>query len=191
MCNNEPQNRQMKRNLFIGLSLMLLLSSLGHVFAAAFCPHMQDHECCLRKTASHMPKSSSGKQDIAMHSMAMDDMGMRDMALHDMDMDHTVMDDSMTQSAPSTAIGDGLANKFELPADSCAHCMGHSGLPNASVSFVLVQDQSRKDVGSAPLAVSQFLLRSVMTLMQSRPPREHSPPRMRGPRHILISVFLI
>jgi len=186
MCNNEPQNRQMKRNLFIGLSLMLLLSSLGHVFAAAFCPHMQDHECCLRKTASHMPKSSSGKQDIAMHSMAMDGMGMRDM-----NMDHMVMDDIKTQSAPSTAIGDGLANKFELPADSCAHCMGHSGLPNAPVSFVPVQGQSRKDVGSAPLPVSQFLLRSAMTLMQSRPPREHSPPRMRGPRHILISVFLI
>ncbi len=70
----------MLRIFLIGFTLLLLLSSLGHVFAAAFCPRPQGHECCLKKTGNHLHESSSSNHDMPMDGMVMDDMAMNDSA---------------------------------------------------------------------------------------------------------------
>ena len=135
----------------------------------------------------------------------MDAMNMNDMAMADTSMDHMAMHDSVIDAADvdmSTPVSlpvfsePGAANrfgqpKFDQPVESCAHCVGHSGLANAPVSFVSVSGQSGKDVGFVLLPVSRFLVRPPLTLAQVGLPGEHAPPGTNAPRHILISVFLI
>jgi len=171
----------MLRIFLIGFTLLLLLSSLGHVFAAAFCPRPQGHECCLKKTGNHLHESSSSNHDMPMDGMVMDDMAMNDSAQR-----HTE-----TPSFPAGADAEALANKFDQPVEPCSHCMNHSGVPNAPVSFVSVPDQSRKESGSVLLPVLSFRLRPAITIAQSGSARQHAPPGRTAPRNILICVFLI
>ena len=178
-------SRNMKQPFLVALALLLGMSSLGHVFAAAFCPHMRGHECCLVKTVSHQHVSGCTHEAMAMDGMVMDDVAMDNMKMDDM---ATV--DISTPSSPNVSDNEVLANKFEQLVESCAHCLGHSGLSNAPVSFVSVPDQSKKTV-SVALPVPAFLVPSPMTPAQSGLPRQHAPPGTRASRHILISVFLI
>jgi len=195
----------MKRLSLSSLALMLVLSTSGQVFAAAFCPRASGHECCFAQTVRHTPSSSSSHESMAMHDrhmngMAMDNMNMDNMAMTDTSMDHMAMSDSMigaatfdmfTPMSPPAFSDQVVASKFNQPVEPCAHCMGHSGVANAPVSFVTVPGQSGKDVGSVLLPVSRFLVRPNVTLVQIGLPREHAPPGTSAPRHILISVFLI
>ena len=168
-------SRNMKQPFLIALALLLGMSSLGHVFAAAICPHMRGHECCLVKTASHQHVSGCAHEGLAMDGMVMDDRATVDIS---------------TLSSPTVSDNEVLANEFERPVESCAHCLGHSGLFNAPVSFVSVADQSKKIV-SVALSVPAFLVSSPMTPVQSGLPRQHAPPDTSASRHLLISVFLI
>ncbi|HAF16376.1 MAG TPA: hypothetical protein DCK99_22290, partial [Blastocatellia bacterium] len=68
--------RQMKRLFPTSLALLLVMSSLGHVLAAAFCPRALGRECCFAKTPSHMHSSSSSRENMAVHDMHMDGMSM-------------------------------------------------------------------------------------------------------------------
>src|SRR6266542_5273156 len=106
VCNNSPQFT-MLRIFLIGFTLLLLLSSLGHLFAAAFCPRPQGHECCLKKTGNHLHESSSSNHDMPMDGMVMDDMAMNDSAQR-----HTE-----TPSFPAGADAEALANKFDQPVE--------------------------------------------------------------------------
>ena len=179
---------------------MLVMSTSGQVFAAAFCPRASGHECCFAQTVSHTHSSSSRHENMTVHDMRMDGMNMDNMAMADPSMDHTAMNDMTFGAATvdmSTALlppafsEPGVANKFDQPFESCAHCVGHSGIANAPVSFVSVSGQPGKDVGPVLLPVSRFLVRPSLTLAQVGLPREHAPPGTSAPRHILISVFLI
>lgn len=195
----------MKRLLLFSLAFLLVMSSLGQVFAAAFCPRASGHECCFAKTASHAHSSSPSHENIAvpdshMDGMSMDGMSMDNMTMADESMDHMAMNDMMIDAATvdvsipfssPASNGQAVANRFDQPFESCAHCLGHSGVANAPVSFVSAADQSGKDVGSVLLPVARFLLRSPLTLAPVGLPREHAPPGTSAPRHILISVFLI
>lgn len=165
----------MRQPFLIALALLIGMSSLGHVFAAAFCPRMRGHECCLAKTASHQRVSGCTHEAMAMDEMVMDDMA-------------TV--DKSTLSFPTASENEVLANEFGQPVESCAHCLSHSGLSNAPASFVNVPDQSNKTVSLA-LPVPAFLVPPPMTLAQSGLPRQHAPPGTSASRHLLISVFLI
>ena len=195
----------MKRFFLIGLAWLLMLSSVGRVLAAAFCPRALGRECCFAKTLSQTHTSSSSHQNMAVHDMhmdgmSMDGMNMDDTAMDATSMDHTAMnemiidattvDKSITISLP--AFGEeAVANKFDQPVESCTHCLNHSGIVNAPVSFVSVADQSGKEIGSVLLPVSRFLIRLAIAPAQIGLPREHAPPGMRASRYILISVFLI
>jgi uncharacterized protein involved in copper resistance len=88
----------MKRFLLIGLASLLIMSSLGHVFAAAFCPRALGRECCFANTSSHGHTSPSTHEDMAMHGMPMEGMTMDDMAMDNMATDETAMEDTMTLS---------------------------------------------------------------------------------------------
>ena len=169
------QARNIRQPFLIALALLLGMSSLGHVFAAAFCPHMRGHECCLVKTVSHQHVSGCTHEAMAMDGMKMDDMATVDVS---------------ALTFPTVSDSEVLANRFERPVESCAHCLGHSGLPNAPVSFVSVPDQSKKIV-SVALPVPAFLVPSPITPAQSGLPRQHAPPGTSASRHILIGVFLI
>jgi hypothetical protein len=188
--------RQMKRFFPTSLALLLVMGSLGQVFAAAFCPRMVGHDCCLA-TASRDSHSAQSNQH--MHGMAMDAMANDSMPMDGNDMQDMVMDDA--NIPPSSSIDPATqlstseefvpTNKLELPIEACTHCMSHSGVPNAPISSVSVADKSNKDFASVLLPVSRFLVRPSMTLAQIGLPREHAPPGTNAPRYILISVFLI
>ena len=179
---------------------MLVMSTSGQVFAAAFCPRALGHECCVARIVSHTHNSSSSHENMSVHDMHMDGMNMDDMAMADTSMDHMGMNDMTIGAAtvdmsisfsPPAVSEPGAANKFDQPFESCAHCVDHSGIANTPVSFVSVSGQSGKDVGAVLLPVSGFLVRSPLILAQVGIPREHAPPGTSAPRHILISVFLI
>src|SRR5947207_12516999 len=96
----------MKRLFPSGLALLLVMGSLGHVFAAAFCPRVLGRACCLAKVAVHTHDASSS----AMHSMPMDGMSMDGMSMDGMSMDGMSMDgmpmDGMSMDSMSM---DGMA----------------------------------------------------------------------------------
>jgi hypothetical protein len=195
----------MKRLFPTSLALLLVMSSLGHVFAAAFCPRILGRECCFGKTHSHLHSSSSSRENMAVHDMdmdgmSMDGMNMDDMAMADASMDHMATNDMKIDVAtvdmfipvsPHAFTEEAVANKFDQPVGSCPHCLGHSGIVNAPASFVSVSDQSGKEIGSVLLAVPGCLIRPAISLAQIGLPREHAPPGKSAPRYILISVFLI
>ena len=181
----------MKRLFPTSLALLLVMGSLGHVFAAAFCPRMLGHDCCL--TMARDPHSTRSHQ----HMDAMDD---ETMAMDAADMPGMTMDDADVPS--STLASDEIslvstseelvpADKVELPIDTCTHCLSHSGTQNAPLSSVSNSDQSNKDLRSVVLPVSRLLDQPATTLGQIGLPREHAPPGSRTPRYILINVFLI
>ncbi len=194
----------MKKVLRIGLALFLVMGSFGHVLAAAFCPRALGRECCFAKTAIHTHGVPSSHENLAVHDMhmygtSMDGMNTDDMAMDATSMDHMAMNDMVIDAAivdmpipfsPPAFAEEALANKFDQPVESCAHCLDHSGIVNARVSFVSVSDQSGKEMGSVLLPVLRFLLRPASAQAQIGLPREHAPPDS-APRHILISVFLI
>jgi hypothetical protein len=171
------------------------MSSVGHVFAAAFCPRMQGRECCLAKTVRYAPESSCIHEDTAIDGAPMDDMIMHGM--HDMStMDGMVMDETPTNdlSAPFSTrsfYAATLNDPLQQPVQPCPHCLSHSGLLNAPVSSVKAPDESRKAVDTAPLPASTFLTPSVITVPSNGLPEEHAPPGTSAPRHILNNVFLI
>ena len=194
----------MKRLFPTSLALLLVMASLGHVLAAAFCPRALGRECCFAKTAHHTHSSSSGHENMAVHDMNMEGMSMDSMNMGDMPMDATSMDrmgmNDMEIRAATVAFSiafsppaftEQVANKLDHPVESCAHCLGHSGIVNAPVSFVSGSNESGKEIEYVLLPVAKFLNRAAIAPAQIGLPGEHAPPGSRAPRHILISVFLI
>jgi len=184
----------MKRFFPTSLALLLIMGSLGHVFAAAFCPRMLGNDCCL-KEAPGVPQFTQSHQH--MHGMTMNSMTDESMPMDGGDMqgmmdDANVLLSSNIHEAAQLANPEVLVttNKLELPIDACPHCMSHSGVPNAPISSVSVADQSNKDFAAA-VPVSRFLARPSLTLAQIGLPGEHAPPGSSAPLHILINVFLI
>ena len=191
----------MKRLFPSGLALLLVIGSLGHVFAAAFCPRVFGRGCCLAKVSVHTHDASSS----AMHSMPMDGMPMDEMVMDKAPTDDVAVDGIVTDHMAMTG-GDmdlmsttssplvedyAYAARVEQPVETCSHCLSHSGILNAPLSSVSVPDQSNRDLGSLLLPVSRFVVRPAVTVAQSGLPDEHAPPGNRAARHILISVFLI
>jgi hypothetical protein len=186
----------MKRLFLSSLALLLVTSSVGQVFAAAFCPRASGHECCFAQTVSHTHISSSKHKNITVHHMHMDGMSMDAMNMDGMTMNDTTIGEATVNistpvSQPALLSESGVGNRFDLPFESCSHCVGHSGVTNPPVSFVSVSGQSGKDLGFVRLPVSRFLVCPPLALAHVGLPREHAPPGISAPRHILISVFLI
>ena len=202
MCNNALELRQMVRLFPTSLAVLLVISSLGHAFAAVFCPHPMGRECCFAKAPDHTHATShqnAAMLDTPMGSMQMDDMHgvqMNEMAIDDMAMPDRGTDGSTMKGMSAISylpVGDNesLANRIGQPMESCPHCLSHSGILNAPISSLSLPDQSSKDLGLVPLLVSRFLIPAATTLAQIGPPRDHAPPGSSAPLYILINVFLI
>jgi len=197
--------KHMKRLLFSSLALLLVMSSVGQVFAAAFCPRASGHECCFTQKVSNTHSSSSNHENMAAHHVHMDGMSMDDMSRDDMTTpDASMCHATISDTTRGAAIADmpkpvntpvpnpeTVANRFDQPFQTCAHCVSHSAPANAPVSFVTASGQSGKDVGLVLLPVSRFDVRPPITIAQVGLTREHAPPGTSVPRNILISVFLI
>ena len=184
------------------LAVLLVISSLGHAFAAVFCPHPMGRQCCFAKAPDHDHATShqhAALLDTPMGSMQMDDMHgvqMNEMAIDDMAMpdrgtDSSTMKGMFAMSYLPVADNESLANRIGQPMEPCPHCLSHSGILNAPISSLSLPDQSSKDLGLVPLLVSRLLVPATATLAQIGSPREHAPPGSSAPRHILINVFLI
>ena len=188
--------KQMKRLVPTSLALLLVMGSLGNVWAAAFCPRMAGRDCCVRKaTTAQRSKTQQHKQCLGMdtithQSMSMNDSDMPGMSMDNADVSPTPFADPESPMA-STSEELASANSVDLPLDACPHCANHSGLQNAPVSSISVADQSNKDLRPVLLPVSRFLVRPAIALAPHGLPREHAPPGSDGPRFILINVFLI
>jgi len=195
----------MRRLFPSGLALLLVIGSLGHVFAAAFCPRVLGRACCLAKVAVHthdassspmhsMPMDDMSMDGMPMDGMAVDEMATDDVALDGIAMGHVVMSggdmDLMPATSSQLAEDYALASRVEQPVETCSHCLSHSGILNAPLSSVSTPDQSNRDL-PIPLPISRFRARSAVTVAQSGLPDEHAPPGSSAARHILISVFLI
>src|SRR5260370_16978141 len=89
------------------LALLLVMSSLGHTFAASFCPHASGRECCFAKASSHTHALPSSHENTA---MPMDDMQMEDM--HGMQMEVMQMD----ATRPHDSAINSLSPCSSLPA---------------------------------------------------------------------------
>jgi hypothetical protein len=197
--------KDMKRLLLSSLALLLIMSSVGQVFAAAFCPRASGHECCFTQTVSNTHSSSSNHENIAaqhthMDGMSMDGASTDDMTTPDASLCHATISDTTKGAAiaemsepvyPPVPNRETVANRFDQPFQTCAHCVSHSGPANAPVSFVTASGQSVKAVGLVLLPVSRFDVRPQVTIAQVGLPGEHAPPGPSVPRNILISVFLI
>jgi hypothetical protein len=157
------------------------MSSLGHVFAATFCPHGQGRECCLAQTANHKHISGCVHETMAMKDMVMDDVSMNDAR------DEVAVPNATLLSAG--ADNDLAADRLDQPIESCAHCLTHSGLANSPVSFVIVTDQSYRAV--SPLAAPALRFAPPTALARVGLPSPHGPPGSRASRHLLMNVFLI
>jgi hypothetical protein len=166
----------MKRFFLTSLALLLVTASFGHVLAAVFCPRGLGGECCFAKTRHHVHSSDVHKAAAAdmrmdgmpmdgmnMAGMSMDGMNMDGMAMGDTSMDHNAIDDiaivtttvdKSILSACLAFVNQAVANKVDQPVGSCEHCLGHSGMVNASISSLSVPNQSNKEVGSVPLHVA-------------------------------------
>jgi hypothetical protein len=196
MCVIIATFKVMKRLFPTSLALLLVMGSLGHVFAAAFCPRMLGHDCCLTRTASFQHPSQSHQH---MQGMAMDGMAGNSMQMDGIDMSGLTMEGPLVAPSSLDNQVNQLAgsnewlspNRIEEPLDGCTHCMSHSGLQNAPISSVRLPDQSNRDLGSALLPVPGFLTRPAVAFAQIGLPREHAPPGSSAPRHLLINVFLI
>jgi hypothetical protein len=116
--------------------------------------------------------------------------------MHDMDMGDMQMDmpaESTQEAAPqlvvSTAEPDRDVSAFELPLETCAHCLNHSQLPLSSFALRETESAERCADLTAPQAVQQVSFATLPSLPLE--PREHAPPGEPSPRHILINVFRI
>lgn len=187
----------MKRFFPTSLALLLVVGSLGHLFAAALCPGMLGHDCCLKNMRGPQPGTQPHQH---MPGMAMDTMTDESMPMDGSDMQDMTLDDARVpprflaiQEVTPVSTTEELVrgNKLVLPIDGCLHCMSHLGVQNAPLSSVNMPNQSNKDLGSVPVPVSKFLARPAMTVSPGGQPWEHAPPGSSAPRHILISVFLI
>lgn len=191
MCNNEIHSTQMKQILLTSLATLLVTSSLGHVFAAAFCPRSMGGGCCLVKidrTHASSIHQHRAAHCSAMSAAAMDVVSMDSMTMHDMMEDAPTVAPS-SRLAPTIVNQNTIGNRFEQPIEPCRHCLAHSGIVNAPVSIVSVQ--SGREIDSGLLPIPGFLVRPAIAIAQIGLPREHAPPDSTAPRHILNSVFLI
>src|SRR6266851_7860219 len=173
----------MKRLFPSSLALLLVLGSLGHVFAAALCPRMLGHNCCPTKASSHQHSSQSHQhpQDMALDAESNNGMSMSGSSMAGMTMDDadipppaSLAVDDVTLLSTSEALVP--ADKLDMPIEACTHCLSHSGIQNAPISSVSVPDQSNRDRGSGPLALARFFARPALMVAQIGLPGEHAPP---------------
>lgn len=157
----------MRRLLIFGLLFLLFASGWSPVLAAALCPRVQGHDCCVTMAAGE-------EHEQVIHH-------------HGMEMSGTEM--------PSPAYArdehDNTAVAIDQQVKDCAHCAAHSGAPTAPAVIFSVPDNPGRDATSAPSQVHRFFFPASLATNLRISSRPHGPPVETTPRHVLISVFLI
>jgi hypothetical protein len=209
----------MKRVLLSFLAFLLIVSSIGQVFAAALCARPLAGECCLTGSALHKHNSVTPphhiKSNIARHSMAIEGMAMGEVAGNDSATGataveaippcHEAMDedgvaakqDSVVSATPITATRasaaapsrDVHAVRMYRPLAECRHCLSHSR--TAPLFTLCVPNQSNKDQGAALSPIPEIPIRPRLTVVQRRLRSEQTPPGLGTRRYLLINVLLI
>ena len=200
----------MKRLLQASLPVLLILSSLGNVFAAAFCPRGLGRECCLARN-SQRERPSFKAEALTEPGLPMADMATPDMAGHcasHSEMATTAEPEttveltagqsgatgfaaSFVPPAPAARLGVAVSiEQFDQPSQSCAHCFSHSGPYSLPLTSVSAADQQGKEIGPVSLPVSKFPLAPTV-LTHKDLPRDHAPPGSTLPRYLVVNVFLI
>jgi hypothetical protein len=95
-----------------------------------------------------------------------------------------------TAAAPQAFSTESFSNRFALPGQQCAHCLGHSGPGNLPLSFVAPTDH-RRGGAFGPLPAARVTTRPPTLIAQHRLPGAHAPPGSTARRHLLTGVFLI
>jgi hypothetical protein len=84
-----------------------------------------------------------------------------------------------------------MAVALDKQVKECAHCVAHSGGPNAPAVSFGVPGNLGRDAANASPQVQRFFFPSLPTPRLLASSRPHGPPFVTAPLHVLISVFLI
>jgi len=160
----------MRRALTLNLALIVMLSSLGHRVAAAFCAREGQRDHCGR--AAPVIVSEHAGCHAGMMNVELDG------------------DAETAVGAEAPAISDSVADSIMPPFETCPHCIGHSGPVNASLRFAVVSDPSRKELDSTPPLAARLLVGHISTILQRGAPMQHAPPLAKASLH-LIGILLI
>ncbi len=169
------------------LIIVFLVSAWGNVIAAAFCPWFASDRACSIKHVAHQSKQV--KHQLSCH----EDMAGMKMGYMQMEMDDPSDSESRASAQDSQikfiseAPGDEVA--FDLPIQSCPHCLRHSQPTSGSIS-VIAGDPSRRLVETAA-PPAEFALASLSAFHSTIMPSEHGPPGRSLPHHVLLNVFRI
>jgi hypothetical protein len=186
----------MKRLVQTSLPLLLVLSSLGHVFAAALCPAGMGRECCflaVGRVVAHSPAFPS-QPDPADHCAAHSDRASEGQQVAPLQMDGMELAATPTSHSEHEAEPLGQAEEIaalSLPEHLCPHCVAHSGPAGLPLVSVAATDQVGKSAAFLPLPVARFLIGSIVEFRHQDSPREHAPPGNLLPRYLVVHVFLI
>lgn len=89
--------------------------------------------------------------------------------------------------SPNTTAG-GVAASLDQPTEKCGHCMSHPQLPTTPAAGAAGQSMSGGGLAAPPAAVADAATPIFTKAIISR---QHAPPGVSSPRHVLINVFRI
>ena len=91
---------------------------------------------------------------------------------------------------PSSGTNVGAeATSLDQPSQECGHCMSHPRLPTMPAAGAAGQSKSGEGLAAPPPAVVADTPAPVF--MPAIISRQHAPPGVSSPRHVLLSVFRI
>ena len=98
---------------------------------------------------------------------------------------------SRHEAAPpsSNTTAGGVTFSLDQPAEECGHCMSHPRLPAAPAAGASGQSKSMEVLAAPPPAAVADASTPVFT--PAIISRQHAPPGVSSPRHVLINVFRI
>ncbi|MFN2455358.1 MAG: hypothetical protein ABR577_14175 [Pyrinomonadaceae bacterium] len=138
------------------------MSAWGSVLAATLCPHMaQDHSCC-HAMMNHGDMSSQGMGEMQM----------------------------ATPVSRPNADRDN-AETLGQPAEECAHCLGHTGLPLAPAAAFSASVQTKRNTNALAPQAANSLVTLVAPFTATVTAKQNAPPVASSPRYVLLSVFRI
>lgn len=89
----------------------------------------------------------------------------------------------------SSPVAAGEANSLERPMASC--CASRPALPPPSIIVSKGAEQPKKELGIVPQKTSKAITPQTLSFALPVSSRQHAPPGVSIPRHVLVSVFLI
>lgn len=170
----------MRRLLYSGLVIVLLLSGWHGVLAAALCPHVQ---CQAASSVKGQPSSQAPTQQHESHcSDASEEMSEEKQSPPP----QVAADDSEVNAEVADSSSGSIHQPVSFP---CAHCMGSPQAPTTPKNERTAGQQNVNSVTEAPRVIGR-VTPPLVSFVKEIIPYEDGPPH-RVQRHVLIQVFLI